>query len=253
MPRAKVDEESLAVLLDAFFLKDDLKGLLEAADLPVGGTKDVLIDRLIDEGDYSPAELLNYHYKDELKDWCDEYDLPVSGSKAELVDRLVEFFGVEFEEAEEEEEPKVKAKTQPEPRPPRRMAVPAVGVIGTEDDFLSLIRSIEGWSPRKRHRTEEGYVMDLEQYLVYECGYQCRLEGEQMADIVVNGNMPVEVKKNPTQSEYDRMLGQLTRMHRAKNFAIGVVCDVRRLEIFQDFKQTIGTIFEDGSVAIIHI
>ncbi len=116
---------------------------------------------------------------------------------------------------------------------------------------MGLIKSIEGWSPLKRHRTEEGYQMDLRQYLQYECGYPCRLEGVEMADIVVEDKFPVELKKNPTQAEYDRLLGQLTRMHRAENFAVGVICDVRRLEMFLDFKQQMDRIFGDGSVAIV--
>ncbi|MEE9173628.1 MAG: SAP domain-containing protein [Thermoplasmata archaeon] len=252
MPRAKPDETALATLLNTFFLKDDLQSLLEDANLPVSGTKDELIDRLLEEADYSPEELLNYHYKDDLKEFCEDLDLPVSGRKDELVDRLIEFLlGIEIEEAEEEEEP------APAPRPrrtvvrPERVEVPATGLIGTEEGFLGLNQSIEGWTPLKRHRTEEGYQMDLRQYLQYECGYQCRLEGVEMADIVVEDKFPVELKKNPTQAEYDRLLGQLTRMHRAKNFAVGVICDVRRLEIFLDFKQQIDRIFGDGSVAIV--
>ncbi len=55
----------------------------------------------------------------------------------------------------------------------------------------------------------------------------------------------------PCQTGYDRLLSRLTRMHRAKNFALGVICDVRRLEMFIDFKHQVDRIYEDGSVAII--
>ncbi len=252
MPRAKPDETALATLLDTFYYKEDLQSLLEDADLPVSGTKDELIDRLLEEADYSPEEFLNYHYKDDLKEMCDDLDLPVSGSKAELVDRLMGFlFDIEIEEAKEEEEPAPAHRPGKTAAKHERVEIPTTGLIGSEEGFLGLIKSIEGWSPLKRHRSEEGYQMDLRQYLQYECGYQCRLEGVEMADIVVEDKFPVEIKKNPTQAEYDRLLGQLTRMHRAKNFAIGVICDVRRLEMFIDFKQQIGRIFDDGSVAIV--
>lgn len=35
--------------------------------------------------------------------------------------------------------------------------------------------------------------------------------GETQTDIQVEGKFPIEVKKNPKQSTYDMLLGQLTR------------------------------------------
>lgn len=251
MPRRKAkSEHTFEELLDSHYYKEDIKDLLDEAGLPVGGRKDELIERLLEEAEFSPYEMLDSLYKDDVKDICEDWDLPVSGTKDDLIERILDVL-VEWDEDVEEEEP-----ARPRPRgkrvaTPERVEVPIAGLVGTEEDFLGLVRNIEGWSPLKRHRTEEGYQMDLRQFLEYQCGYQCRLEGIEMADIVVGDAFPVEVKKNPTQSSYDRLLGQLTRMHRAKSFAVGVICDVRRLEMFLDFKHQIGRIFEDGSVAIV--
>jgi len=74
--------------------------------------------------------------------------------------------------------------------------------------------------------------------------------GETMADIMVNDMFPIEVKKNPTLSAYDRLMGQLIRHHRAKGYAIAVVCDVRRLEQFEDFKHNVSKHFEKNVIVI---
>ncbi len=252
VPRRKAkSEHTFEELLDSHYYKEDIKDLLDEAGLPVGGRKDELIERLLEEAEFSPYDMLDSLYKNEVKDICEDWDLPVSGTKDDLIGRIVDLL-VEWEEdVEEEEKP---ARVPPPSQKivkPERVEVPIAGLVGTEEDFLGLVQGIEGWSPLKRHRTEEGYTMDLRQYLEYQRGYQCRLEGVEMADIVVGDAFPVEVKKNPTQSGYDRLMGQLTRMHRAKNFAVGVICDVRRLEMFLDFKHQIDGIFGDGSVAIV--
>ncbi len=249
MPRKKVKlEPTIEEILDSYLYKDDIQEWLDDEDLPVSGSKAQLISRFLNETGYSPEEVLEVFYKDDLKEMCDDLDLLVSGTKDDLIERILDLV---VEQEDEVEEP------VPAPRPrrtvarPERVEVPVAGLIGTEEGLLGLVQSIEGWTPLKRHRTEEGYQLDLQRYLQYECGYQCRLEGVEMADIVVEDKFPVELKKNPTQAEYDRLLGQLTRMHRAKNFAVGVICDVRRLEMFLDFKQQIDRIFDDGSVAIV--
>ncbi len=77
MPRAKSNERVLTeTLLSTLYDKDDLQDLLDNVDLPVSGKKAVLIDRLIDESDYTPYELLDYFYKVNLQDICYDYDLP---------------------------------------------------------------------------------------------------------------------------------------------------------------------------------
>ena len=249
MPRKKVKlEPTIEEILDSYLYKEDIQEWLDDEDLPVIGSKSQLISRFLIETEYSPEEVLELFYKDDLKEICDDLDLPVSGTKDDLIERILDLV---VEQEEEVEEPPSAPRPRRTAAKPQRVEVPAAGLIGTEEGFLGLIQSIEGWTPLKRHRTEEGYQMDLRQYLQYECGYQCRLEGVEMADIVVDDKFPVELKKNPTQSEYDRLLGQLTRMHRAKNFAVGVICDVRRLEMFLDFKQQMDRIFDDGSVAIV--
>lgn len=102
-------------------------------------------------------------------------------------------------------------------------------------DFDSILTDIEKWIPLRRYPNEDGYSVDLHNFLGDKCGYSVRLEGgESQADILVDDHIPIEIKKNPTQPEYDRMLGQLVRHERAHGCAIGVVCDVRRQKMFID-------------------
>ena len=251
VPRKKVKEEfTIEEVLDSYLYKEGIQAWLDDEDLPVSGSKTQLISRFLDETGYSSEEVLGFFYKDDLKEICDDLDLAISGTKDDLIERILELL-VEWEEEVEEEEPAPAPRLRKTVARPERVEVPDAGLVGTEEGLLRLVQSIVGWTPLKRHRTEEGYQLDLQRYLQYECGYQCRLEGVEMADIVVGDQFPIELKKNPTQAEYDRLMGQLTRMHRAKNFAVGVICDVRRLEMFLDFKQQIDRIYDDGSVAIV--
>ena len=255
--------------VDRYFYKEDLQDLLEEEELPISGTKNELIKRLRRDANYDIFQFIASLQKDELKYICEDLDLKATGKKDELAERVFDEIVKDWSEdyfikemrrvadnqgwsekkwkeflssLHEEEEVKERVEI------PKRERIPEVR---EKDDFSELISAIERWIPLKRHRNEEGYQMDLRTYLEYKCGYQVRLEkGETMADIMVNNIFPIEVKKNPTLSGYDRLMGQLIRHHRAKGYAIAVICDVRRLEQFEDFKHNVSKHFEKNVVAI---
>ncbi len=124
-------------------------------------------------------------------------------------------------------------------------SVPSAASIGThssvsDSDFNVVLQQIRQWVPLKRYSTEEGYHPDLHNFLRDKCGHVTHLEeGPERADIVVDDRFPIELKKNPTKGEYDRMHGQLLRNECAYGCAIGVVCDVKRLEAFHKFVATV--------------
>lgn len=131
---------------------------------------------------------------------------------------------------------------------PKKERIPKVR---EKDDFSSLISAIEKWISLRRYKNEKGYQVDLRNYLEHKFGYQVRQEiGETMTDIIVNNVFPIEIKKNPRLSGYDRLMGQLTRHHRAKGYVIAVIGDVRRLEQFEDFKHNVSKHFEKNVVGI---
>jgi len=257
--------------VDRYFYKEDLQALLEEEELPISGTKNELIKRLRRDANYDIFQFIASLQKDELKYICEDLDLKTTGKKDDLAERVFSEILIgwtedyyikemrrvadnqgwsekrwkEFLSSLHEEEEEVKERVEI----PKKERIPKVKE--KEKDFSELISAIERWIPLKRHRNEEGYQMDLRTYLEYKCGYQVRLEkGESMADIMVNNIFPIEVKKNPTLSKYDRLLGQLTRHHRAKGYAIAVICDVRRLEQFEDFKNNVSKLFEKNVVVI---
>jgi len=254
--------------VDRYFYKEDLQDILEQEGLPVSGRKKELIRRLRRDANYDIYQFINYLKKDELKFICEDLDLKTTGARDELAERVFSEILIgwtedyyikemrrvstnqgwnekrwkEFLSSLHEEEVKETVEA------PKRVSIPEVR---EKDDFSELISAIKRWVPLKRHRNEEGYQMDLRTYLEYKCGYQVRLEtGETMADIMVNDMFPIEVKKNPTLSAYDRLMGQLIRHHRAKGYAIAVVCDVRRLEQFEDFKHNVSKHFEKNVIVI---
>jgi len=230
-------------ILERCFFKEDIQDLLDEADLPVSGSKDELIERLLQKGGYTTREILESCDKEELQYICGDFlDLPASGTKSYLIDEIMSVI---------EKTPKKRVKTVQElgvVQEPEEIKMPQ---IPSERGFSDLISTIKKWIPLKRHKTEEGYQVDLRSHLS-TCGYKTRLEsGETMVDILVDNKYPVEIKKNPKQSEYDRLLGQLVRHYRAKKYAIAVICDVKRLEQIEDFKHNVSGLFEKNVEVIL--
>jgi len=125
-----------------------------------------------------------------------------------------------------------------------KMADETIPSIKGFSDMTSLVRK---WTPSKKHRYEEGYQMDLKSYLEYKCGCRVRLEAlESKTDLLVNNNYPIEIKKNPNKSEYDRLVGQILRYYKAKENAIAVICDVKSKQLFDDFKESIKNLFPNN-------
>lgn len=237
------------------FYKEDLQDLLRDGGLSPTGNVDELIDRLVEEAEYNIYHFLDEFDKNDLKEICEDNDLPVSGTKDKLVERILEevieiseeemqWMGIEFEE---ETEPKTEElpvehieveedyKARPVPRK-------EVREIPRGREFEGLVQAIREWTPYRRYSHEDGYATDLRSYLQNTCGLACRAEaGESNADIEVDGRFPIEVKKNPRLSQYDRLIGQLVRHCRSKGCAIAVVCDVKRGDLFSDFKHNIRT------------
>ena len=73
-----------------FLYKEDVQELLDDLDLPVSGTKDELISRLLEHEDFDPEEALAYLDKEQFVALCDELDLPSRGTRDDLFKRVLE-------------------------------------------------------------------------------------------------------------------------------------------------------------------
>lgn len=217
--------------------KDALVDVCDEFNINSRGKKEVLVNRLIDHigDDVGKVEQLLYdgYDVDELKYLLRKFNLPVSGKKAELVERIKDNLSISEEQIV----------------PSREVALQRVAIKSErkdklqEDYLLRLLKAIEEWVPRKRVGYEEAYQVDLTYYLE-KCGFKTRMEkGEDLFDIIVDDIYPIELKKSPGRSEYDRLIGQISQDVRSAGQAIVVICDVKRHEEFMDFKQNLYTAY----------
>jgi len=240
--------------LKRYIYKEEFQDMLREEDLSPTGNVDNLIDRLVEEAEFDFTHFLEHFRKDDLKEICEDFDSPVSGTKDDLMGRVFEEiieisekdlrwmgFGIEEEVEPQMEEPASEPEVAPKADVPRPTPERIVHEAPMDRGFHGLVQTIEVGVPHRRYSTEEGYATDLRGFLAAK-GYNCRAEaGESTADIEVDGRFPVEVKKNPRLGGYDRLIGQLVRHCRSKGCAIAVICDVKRGDLFEDFRHNLET------------
>lgn len=108
--------------------------------------------------------------------------------------------------------------------------------------FDDIIEKIVQWTPDRKRVIEEGYKIELRHYL--NRFFQLDEEyGDSNADLVINGKYPIEIKKDPSQSEYDRLLGQMIRHSKLHGSAIAVVTDVSSQDRFIKFKKLFDEVY----------
>jgi hypothetical protein len=109
--------------------------------------------------------------------------------------------------------------------------------------FNEIVEKIIEWKPDRKRIIEEGYKIELRNYL--ERHFNLEEEtGESNPDLLLNKKYPIEVKKDPTQSEYDRLLGQMIRHNKLFGSAIAVVTSISSEDRFKRFKKLFDEIHE---------
>jgi hypothetical protein len=102
--------------------------------------------------------------------------------------------------------------------------------------FDEIVEKLESWKPDRKRMIEEGYKIELRNYL--ENFFRLEEEvGESNPDLLINGKYPIEVKKDPTLSEYDRLLGQMIRHNKLYGSAIAVVISISSEDRFKRFQK----------------
>ena len=102
--------------------------------------------------------------------------------------------------------------------------------------FSELAETIKNWNPDRKRIIEEGYKIELRNYLENYFNLEEEV-GESNPDLLINKKYPVEIKKDPTQSEYDRLLGQMIRHNKLFGSAIAVVTNVSSEDRFRKFQK----------------
>lgn len=102
--------------------------------------------------------------------------------------------------------------------------------------FYEIVDKINAWTPDRKRGWEEGYKIELRKYL--EQFYDVEEEiGETNIDLLLNKKYPIEIKKDPTTSEYDRLLGQMIRHNKQYGSAIAVVTSLSSQDRFIKFQK----------------
>jgi hypothetical protein len=239
----------IGTLLKKNFYKDELKNALYSLDLHVSGNINELVSRILKATKKDPEETLNLFYKDSLAKILEKHNLPKNGNKSDLIERIVvEILGEpikkkKVKEAKKEEPVQIATENIEEPVPDMNTAEPQV--------FDRLVNDIENWSPHDRYRSEEGYRVDLCGHLDGK-GYHARMEkGESRTDILIDEIIPIEIKKSPNKSEYRLAFGQIKDHCKAYGSCITVICDVKKLDEFEDFKEDLRDLLHRFNTAVI--
>lgn len=102
--------------------------------------------------------------------------------------------------------------------------------------FNDIVEKIVTWTPNRKRVIEEGYKIELRNYLDKYFNIEEEV-GESNPDLLINKKYPIEVKKDPSQSEYDRLLGQMIRHNKLYGSAIAIVTSISSEDRFKKFQK----------------
>jgi hypothetical protein len=102
--------------------------------------------------------------------------------------------------------------------------------------FNDIVEKILSWTPDRKRVIEEGYKIELRNYLDKYFNIEEEV-GESNPDLLINKKYPIEVKRDPSQSEYDRLLGQMIRHNKLYGSAIAIVTNISSQDRFKKFQK----------------
>ncbi|HEY3402624.1 MAG TPA: hypothetical protein VGK59_04495 [Ohtaekwangia sp.] len=108
-------------------------------------------------------------------------------------------------------------------------------------EFNELVERIVNWNPDSK-RIITGYKIELRSYL--EKFYNVEEGGDQNAGLLIHKKYPIEVKNDPSLSEYDRLLGQMIYHTKHFGYSITVVTDISSVDLFKKFQRLFVEIHE---------
>jgi hypothetical protein len=102
--------------------------------------------------------------------------------------------------------------------------------------FCEIVDKINTWTPNRKRVLEEGYKIELRNHL--EKYFDLEEEsGESNADLLIDRKYPIELKKDPSLSEYDRLLGQMIRHNKQYGNAIAVITSISSEDRYKKFQK----------------
>jgi hypothetical protein len=113
-------------------------------------------------------------------------------------------------------------------------------------DFESVVRAIKTWTPARRRNTEETYKVELRKHLEANDFDVSEEFGESNLDLLINKDIGVEIKKDPTLSEYDRLFGQLARHLQYHRRVVALILDPSSDDKFKNFASLVDEYLNGG-------
>lgn len=110
-------------------------------------------------------------------------------------------------------------------------------------EFEECISKINVWIPQRKRFSEEGYKIELRAHLQNVNLQVAEEKGESNIDLLVNGTIAVELKKDPSTSEYDRLFGQVARHFKHHKYVVVVICDISNEDRYRQFLNTVDFIY----------
>lgn len=104
-----------------------------------------------------------------------------------------------------------------------------------------ICRDIQSWMPAQRRNSEEAYKSELSLHLrtcapIRSRPLEVREEhGDSLCDIAIGTEVGIELKKAPTQADYDRCFGQVARHLCVYKAVVVAIFDASRKDAFEEF------------------
>ncbi len=119
-----------------------------------------------------------------------------------------------------------------------------------EDDYSRLIRDVRNWIPARRRNSEETYKVELRKHLESMKHSINEEVGDSKCDLVVSSKFAIEIKKDPDQSEYDRLFGQIARHLEAHRKVIVLIIEATRKDKLDAFTSIIDKYLNIGNAVV---
>jgi len=143
----------------------------------------------------------------------------------------------------------------PAPQEPITLPTPAAELKEPDKSHVAVINAINEWIPAQRYRNEEGYQAELASFLEHKHRFSIKREaGPSLADILVGGKYPIELKKDPKRTDLDRLLAQVIRHIENYNTCIVVICEPKARDLLIEYQRRIEGLYAEavGEVIFIH-
>jgi len=233
--RAIGDQEILLYqILDEDVNKEDIKSALSKLDEPISGSKDELIERLLEAVDYDPRALLSSLDGYSLSDIANRHDIKKRRSKEDQIEEILNNY---FDTEEFNPSPSINQEKAFLQGDSNREGYSIQ--IELKNKFNEVTDYIDRWVPSESWPEEGGYRTDLYHYLRNKYIRVSIEKGESRIDLLVDDKIPIEVKLAPDQKEYQRAFDQAYRHMERYGLLIEVICRPKVQSQLHEFEERV--------------